>query len=367
MKILEVTFNLAAGGGERFMVDLSNEFAKTHEVVVLTLKDDKLEPEKRQFYKNDLSAKIIYKNLGLGKGYNLKMLWKVYRAIADEQPDVVHLHLHGVPMYCILAICLLNRKTKFYQTIHSDIYNGYTNRFYRFLIRTFGYRDLMGFIALSDKNYVDLIVEYPDVKATCIVNGRAPIEPTVKFDEVKEEIQGYKKDNNSKVFIHIARCNPVKNQQLLISSFNKLIADGYNVDLIIVGDLFDSELGVSLKTQACDRIHFIGTRNNISDYMLNSDVFCLSSSFEGMPITMLEASLAGVPIVSTPVCGALDLIVDGKNGIKSVDYTEDSYYDALVYSLENYDKLRKYSLNYKNKSSYTIEACAKKYLDFFKI
>lgn len=366
MKILEITFYLAAGGGERLMVDLSNELAKTNEVVVLTLKNDKIEPDKRQFYKSELSPQIVYKNLGLEKGLTLKMLWQVYRAIKNENPDIVHLHVHGVPIYCILAIILMKKKVKFFQTIHSDIYNGYNNRFYRFLIKTFGYSGQMGFIALSEKNYKDLIKEYPKVKGTCIVNGRAPITPTSKFSEVKIEMQSYKKDNNSMLFIHVARCNPIKNQQLLIKSFNRLIVDGYNAELVIIGDLFDSELGISLKKQACDRVHFVGPRKNISDYMLNADVFCLSSSFEGMPITMLEASLAGVPIVSTPVCGAIDLVKDGMNGIKSKEYTEDSYYDALVYSLKHYEVLRNNSQQQKDRSPYTIKICAEKYIEFFK-
>lgn len=365
MKVLEVTFYLSAGGGERLMVDLSNELSKTNEVVVLTLKDDNVEPNKRQFYKSELSSRIVYKNLGLGKGFNIMMLWKVYKAIAAEHADVVHLHVHGVPIYCILAIFLLNKKVKFYQTIHSDIYNGYTNKFYRLLINTFGNNGRMGFIALSDKNYADLMKEYPKVKGTCIVNGRASIEPTNSYNDVKKEISCYKKSNESKLFIHVARCNPVKNQQLLIKCFNNLVKNGYDADLLIVGDSYDSELGLNLKKMACERIHFIGPRKNISDYMLNSDIFCLSSIYEGMPITMIEANLAGIPIVSTPVCGALDLIVDGINGIKSDDYTEVSYEKALVYSIDNFDSLSKNTKRMSKESPYTIKECSKKYIDFF--
>lgn len=55
--------------------------------------------------------------------------------------------------------------------------------------------------------------------------------------------------------------------------------------------------------------------------MLNADIFCLSSNFEGMPITLLEASLAGLPAVSTPVCGAVDLIKDGVNGFLSKSHS----------------------------------------------
>lgn len=54
MKIIELQFNLSSGGAERFTVDLSNQLSNTDDVTLITLKDDKIEPEKRCFYKFDL-------------------------------------------------------------------------------------------------------------------------------------------------------------------------------------------------------------------------------------------------------------------------------------------------------------------------
>lgn len=98
---------------------------------------------------------------------------------------------------------------------------------------------------------------------------------------------------------------------------------------------------------------------------MNADLFCLSSDYEGMPITLIEASLAGVPAVSTPVCGAVDLIKEGKNGFLSKSHSLVDYKAALKKSIENISTIRANSKNMKDNSPYTIEACAKKYLDFF--
>lgn len=59
MKILEVTFSLSSGGAERFVVDLSNELSRTNDVTLLTLKDDQVDPDRRQFYKFDLSPRLL--------------------------------------------------------------------------------------------------------------------------------------------------------------------------------------------------------------------------------------------------------------------------------------------------------------------
>ena len=365
MKILELVFDLRSGGAERFAVDLSNELSKTNDVTIMALKDDTAEPELSLFYKYDLSDRVTYKNLGLHKGYTPRMGWRIYKAIKAEKADVVHLHGHGMPLYCYFAILLLNRKTKFYQTIHADIHNGYTSFVYRCLIKTVGNSHKMGFVALSETNYRDMMKAYPNIKSACITNGRAPIMPTDKFDEVKTEMASYKNNPNSLVYIHVARCNTVKNQTMLVEAFSKFIETGHDADLVVIGGGFDSELGESIKSKAGNRIHFIGMRKNVGDYLLNADVFCLSSNLEGMPITILEAILAGVPIVSTPVCGAVDVIINKKNGILSEGYSLNDYLVALEYSYSHLHELKETAVKMKDDSPYTIAKCAKKYMDFF--
>lgn len=365
MKILEVVFNLRPGGAERFAVDLTNELSKANEVTIMAIKDDSVEPKRDLFYASELADRVTYKNVGIGKGYSVHKVIKIYKAIKKEKADIVHLHGHKMPYYCILAIFLLNRKLKFYQTIHNDIHNGYDSLFYRFLVKTVGYQKKMGFVALSETNYRDMIEIYPKIKGACITNGRAPIVPTDRFDETKEEIASYKSADDSRIYLHVARCNPVKNQSLLVEAFGKFVEKGYHADLIIIGGGFESELGTSIRAKAGNNVHFLGTRKNVGDYMLNADVFCLSSDFEGMPITILEASLAGLPIVSTPVCGAVDIIDNKVNGILSKEHTVEEYLDALEYAYNHLNELRQNSIKMKDDSSYTIENCAKKYIEFF--
>jgi len=365
MKILEVVFNLRPGGAERFAVDLSNELSKVNEVTVMAIKDDSAEPELDLFYASELSDRVTYKNVGIGKGYSIRKVIKIYKAIKNEKADIVHLHGHKMPYYCILAIFLLNRNVKFYQTIHNDIHNGYDSLFYRFLVKTVGYHKKMGFVALSETNYRDMIDIYPKIKGACITNGRAPIVPTNRFDETREEMASYKCTADRCIYLHVARCNPVKNQILLVEAFSKFVEKGYHADLIIIGSDFESELGESIRAKAGYNVHFIGTRKNVGDYMLNADVFCLSSDYEGMPITILEASLAGLPIVSTPVCGAVDIVDNKVNGILSKDFSHEEYLTALEYSYLHLQELKAGAAKMRDENPYTIQICSKKYLDFF--
>lgn len=365
MKILEVVFSLRPGGAERFAVDLSNELSKTNDVTLMAIKDNTIEPIKDLFYASELSEQVTYKNVGIGKGYSVRKVIKIYKAIKEEKADIVHLHGNKMPYFCILAIFLLNRKTKYYQTIHSDVHNGYVTLFYQFLVKTFGYQQKMGFVAISETNYREMIKVYPKVKGACITNGRASILPSVAYKQVKAEMRSYKQQEDSMLFLHVARCSPVKNQTMLIEAFNKFLERGHRADLVIIGASFDSALGQAIQKKATKRIHFIGARKNVGDYLLNADVFCLSSIFEGMPLTLIEASLTGLPIVSTPVCGAVDIVQDKKNGVLCNDYSVNSYVEALEYVYTHQKDLKECSVRVKDASPYTIEACAKKYIEFF--
>lgn len=366
MRIVEIITFLGSGGAERFMVDLSNELSKGNEVYLLTILDDKKDIEIRNFYRDAIDDRVKYINLGLPNGVSYSSQVAVKKAIERLNPDAVHFHMLCSLTYSAWATLSLAWKYKMYLTIHSDLHNGYDRGFLKFICNTLGRIGKFNLACLSDKNYEDFKAYYPHTSIRCIVNGRAPIEPTDHYNDVAKEMNSYRHTADSKLFVHVARFHPVKNQTLLIDTFNELIHDGADVDLVVIGANYDCDEGVLLQQRANERIHFIGVHKNVADYILNADIFCLSSDYEGMPITLLEASLAGVPAVSTPVCGAVDLIQNGVNGYLSKDHSIAEYKSALIRAIENYDAIKSNAVEMRKDSPYTIEICAKKYVDYFK-
>ena len=84
-----------------------------------------------------------------------------------------------------------------------------------------------------------------------------------------------------------------------------------------------------------------------------------------MPITLIECFNSGVPVISTPVCGIVDVIQDGKNGILSRDYSIESYIDSFNRILKDEETIRLYCAQIKDKSPFTITNCANEYLKIF--
>lgn len=365
MRVLELITFLGGGGAERFVVDLSNQLANFHDTFLITILDDKKDSEGRTFYREEIANNVHYINLGIPNGLKISSQWKVYTALKKLNPDVIHVHMIPTLKYMALAAGLFCLKNKVFFSVHSDLHNGYDKGLLKFFCNTFGRMHRFKLSCLSKKNYDDFKAFYPHTPVQCIMNGRAPIVATDMYDSVKSEMGSYRRTPSSILLIHIARYHPVKNQLLLIQAVNSLIMDGYNIDLVVVGAGFDSQESKAITTIACNRIHFIGVRRNIADYLLNADIFCLSSDYEGMPITLLEACLAGVPAVSTPTCGAVDIINNGKNGYLSNTHCLEDYKIALINSIQNFSTIKSNAMDMRENSPYTIAECAKKYVAYF--
>jgi glycosyltransferase involved in cell wall biosynthesis len=87
--------------------------------------------------------------------------------------------------------------------------------------------------------------------------------------------------------------------------------------LLLVGD---GVLRAELEARAsalglADRVHFLGRRLDVPRLLRRADVACLPSHAEGLPNSVLEAMLAGLPVVVTAVGGCPEFIDDGRNGL----------------------------------------------------
>lgn len=363
MKILEIIHNLSAGGAERLVVDLCNEMSKTEDVVLVLLKD--LARNKGDFYLPEVSERVRVIKLNFQDGFSIRYLWKVYRTIVGENPDVVHIHC--MLNYCLLALSLDWWRRKYVQTLHIDVEHIRKKKDYNLAFRTFGRIKRLKLVAISKTNYKEFCAEYPFCSASYINNGRAIQLASAQYEQVRSEIEGYRRTPNTIIALNVARCSKQKNHKLLISSINSLRKEGFDIVALIIGSgYFDTSLGKELLSMAGDSIHFLGPKTNVVDYMKACDVFCMSSDFEGMPITAIEAILNGKPILSTPVCGMIDVVHDGENGLLSNDNTLEEYNKMFRRYFSERERLNEISLKQVNESAYTIEACSKAYINLFR-
>jgi glycosyltransferase involved in cell wall biosynthesis len=66
---------------------------------------------------------------------------------------------------------------------------------------------------------------------------------------------------------------------------------------------------------ARDRIHFVGFRDDVREQLGNCDLVVAPSRREALPLTLIEAAAAGVPVVASRIGGVPEVVLDGKTGI----------------------------------------------------
>ena len=355
MKILQLSYSLSSGGGERFVVDLCNRLAENpqNEVILLTTDDDR--NPKNVHYLGDVSSKVRYINLHSPSGFALKSFRGVYNTIRREKPDVVHAHCN---LLLLILPALLMRGVKFVHTLHNLAQECLEHKWMKGLFK-WTYLHRVQPITISktcQRSYVEL---YGNHKAVCITNGR---EALVASGNRPADVD-FLKDNDFPVFIHVARCVPQKNQSRLFRAFDRLEAEGVKFHLLVVGRGYEEKWLPRYKNN--HYIHIIGERKNVADYMTLADFFVLSSDFEGLPLSLLEAMSMGVVPVCTPAGGIVDVIENGKNGYCSPSFDDEDFYQSIRQALKDRGKLDRSSIKKEYEDHYSMNVCARKYYDVY--
>ncbi|MCR5314190.1 MAG: glycosyltransferase family 4 protein [Bacteroidaceae bacterium] len=363
MKVLEIIYNFYSGGNVHFTVDMCNHLiALGHDVTILSIAKPN---EETSYYMDELdsSCKIVSLNEGR-QGW--KTFFAMARIVKKINPDILHINSIPATTKSLLAM-RLNRKAKCVVTSHNQCQNE-DKKLYRKhlpLIKAAYRLGWYKYVAISQENANSIREVYGKNPTSIIYNGRDFMPTTDKFDEVRRLIDSFKKTDDTLVFTIMARCNKQKNIPRLVRCFNEVRRRGQDVTLLIMGADYDNEIGRAAKAEAMDHIHFLDSCSNVADYLANSDFFTLSSDFEGMPLSLIEALSYGCIPVSTPVSGVVDIIQDGVTGFVSDDFTDEAYIDAIERAIQNKDKVDRYELVKLYKEHFTMERCAKGYEELF--
>jgi glycosyltransferase involved in cell wall biosynthesis len=149
--------------------------------------------------------------------------------------------------------------------------------------------------------------------------------------------------SSTRILVFVGRLDIVKDPLLLLEAFRESIRTRPDLHLVIIGDgvLRQNVERACLKSELNGHVTLLGVMqpSDIADVLRASDLFVLSSVYEGMPIAALEALASGLPVVSTNV-GEIPLVVkNGVTGQISVDRTSKSLADAICAALEAIDQM----------------------------
>ena len=227
--------------------------------------------------------------------------------------------------------------------MHSDVaVRDYSARYYKNIKNALSKMDLC--IAVSDKvatsyknRYNIATVEViPNIIDDYEIIKKSKLAPEVSFDK------------NQLNFISVGRLDYSKNYLMLLNVAKHLIDDGYKFKVYIVGDGEENiplqKAIINLKMEK----HFIllGRKDNPYPYVKNSDLFLLSSRYEGLPTVIIEALILHIPCISTEVAGIYE-ILNNSFGVITKN-TENDFYLNLKHLLDNPQKIIEMKENLSN-------------------
>ena len=118
------------------------------------------------------------------------------------------------------------------------------------------------------------------------------------------------------VWLAVGRFDEPKDYPTMLRAFAQVAKERGEAVLLIAGDgpLRPAMEALARNLDIAERVRFLGLRQDIPELMNAANAYVMSSSWEGMPNVLLEASATGLPIVATDVGGNPEVIINGKTG-----------------------------------------------------
>ena len=354
-KVLIVLPELETGGGQRMALSIAHkidsEDVRIRVLVLYPRCGNILEKVADEW---GLDVQYLQKK----SGADLGCIVQIYRAILQFQPDVIHAHLRVMP-YLLLPMCLSKTQLRYY-TVHSladKDASGIKRRILHFAFRHCHVQP----VAISDlcRKSISEVYGIPERRIPCIYNGI----DTERF--ARREEYGCEEDFR---FAAIGRLDEAKNYPMMLRAFSDIHRRFPNTGLVILGD---GNLRVVLEKQCADleisrAVLFTGNVPNVENYLWASQIYLMSSDYEGLPLTVLEAMAAGLPIISTKAGGIVDVVEDGKNGILVNCGDQTGLTEAMERLLLSPELCRQFSeQSAALAQKYSIEACAAQYKELY--
>ncbi|WP_223556579.1 MULTISPECIES: glycosyltransferase family 4 protein [Lysinibacillus] len=134
------------------------------------------------------------------------------------------------------------------------------------------------------------------------------------IDQIDKRIAPNREKEEHPLIVMVARFEVPKRQDLLLEALAELSDIPWRLQLIGDGSLRPNLETFVANKGLTDRVSFLGNQLEVTPLLEDSHLFVLLSDWEGLPISIIEAMRAGLPIIATNVGGVNELVSDHENG-----------------------------------------------------
>jgi glycosyltransferase involved in cell wall biosynthesis len=245
---------------------------------------------------------------------DLKTFLTLMKVLHRLNPDVVHTHTSKSGLLGRIAAKIAIPHVKIVHTFHGHLLQGYFSKVAtKALVITERNLAKICHVLISmgnevKKNLLDVrvgkedqyVIAFPGVKLN------QPNLQNKRVIEFEEDCKG------QVIFTFIGRLSPIKRCDRILELARTAALKQQKIHFLVIGD---GELREELEIQSAGLpITFVGWQSNIEDWLAASDAAILLSDNEAVPLAMIEAGYAGLPVIATNVGSMSDVVIDGVNG-----------------------------------------------------
>lgn len=346
MTIVHLITGLGVGGAEQMVLELGLESKKESiKTIVISVTNSNLNETKFK------TSGIKYHFLGINTIADLKTgIIKLKSILKDQNAVVMHCHMFHA---CMLGVIFKSfyKNIPIVFTMHTNSVKQLNRKVLLFLTKPLRVTDII-FSVNSKKWYLknSLIIQNGvDFKKFKIKNNR--------------ELKQYKPFE----FLFLGRLYEPKNPLILVKLVKKLILA--NIDNFVINVVGDGPLRESLEMEIKNsnlESYFIlhGFTHNVIPFLQQSNCLILPSLWEGMPVSIIEAAAAQLPIISTPVGSIPDFL----NNFNAYLRNTSEFHLAMIDVFNNYNIAisKANDLYSEMSSSFNMDTVFKEHLTVYK-
>jgi glycosyltransferase involved in cell wall biosynthesis len=317
IKVMEIIARMNVGGPAVIVAELMRGIdPNKFEVLLVTGYCDETEADYLDTVATDIKATRIE---GLGRSLSLKQdvvsFFSLVRLIRREKPDVIHTHTAKAGVLGRLASIIAGKGTIRIHTFHGHLLHGYFGKIKTYLviiIERILAKKTHRLVAVGTQVRDDLlrarigradkfVVSFPGLKLPATFN-------------IADERKKLNLDSSTLYCTFVGRLTNIKRPDRLLDVASITKARGLNIHFLIAGD---GELAKVCQERIVEEklpVTLLGWRKDIDEILASSDMAILTSDNEGIPLTLIQASLAGLPIVATKVGSISDIVLHGETG-----------------------------------------------------
>ena len=315
IRILFLIVQMEMGGSEKLVYNLVKYLDKNKfEIHVGWFVGKKILQEFKE-----LGVKLHY--IDKKPGIDFKAMLKLDKIIINNRIQIVNAQ-HFMPTFYSFYSCKIRKRAYLIPTFHSkwEIEERLDWKWKLLSPWVIKSSDSVIAISTSIANTIRKVYKVEQSKIHIIFNGVNIVEYGKNKLNLKKELG----INSEDIIIGIvANLKKVKNHIFLLEAFSEIRKENKNVLLLIIGQGFEKDsdnTGPEIKKfiyekQLNDSVLMLGYRKDVNELLRNIDIFCLSSLKEGLPMSIVEAMIAGLPVVGTNIEGIKDVIVHGETGL----------------------------------------------------